>query len=151
MKTRSISVATVRLQVRELGAQLSQLGHRVGLRTQLRDGDLACLDLLGRKGPLSPSALARLMQVHPATMTGVLDRLEADGWIVRERDSEDRRAVMIRAVPARAREMIGHYAGMNGAIDRITATYSPEQLAVITDFLERLIEAGRKESDALAE
>ncbi|WP_280428765.1 MarR family transcriptional regulator, partial [Nocardia brasiliensis] len=39
--------------------------------------------------------------VHPATLTGVLDRLERAGWIVSERASDDRRAVVVRAPPAR--------------------------------------------------
>jgi DNA-binding Lrp family transcriptional regulator len=140
----------VRVLVRELGAQLAQVGHRVGGRTGLRDVDLACLDLLARQGRLSPSALAKLLQVHPATMTGMLDRLETDGWIVRERDGDDRRAVLIGLVPARMRDLMGQYAGMNGAIDRIAASYAPEQLAVITDFLTRLSAASREASDDLA-
>ena len=150
MKTRGTSVAAVRLQMRELSAQLGQLNHRVGAKSKLRDGDLACLDVLARHGPLSPSALARSMQVHPATMTGMLDRLETEGWIARERDPADRRAVLLRAVPGRVREMMGLYGGMNGAIDRIAAAYSPEQLAVITDFLDRLIAAGKTANEELA-
>jgi DNA-binding MarR family transcriptional regulator len=112
---------------------------------------LACLDFLARKGPLSPSGLARLLQVHPATMTGVLDRLEAEGWIARQRDPDDRRAVLIRVIGGRVRELMGHYAGMNEAIDRIAAGYDAEQIAVISDFLTRLVEAGRAASEELSE
>jgi DNA-binding MarR family transcriptional regulator len=151
MKTRASDVAAIRLLVRELGAQLAQIGHGVGVRTELRDGDLACLELLGRQGPLGPSALARVMHIHPATMTGVLDRLEAGGWIVRERDPADRRAVLVRIVPARAREMMGHYAGMNGAVEGIAASYSADERALIAGFLERMIAAGKAEAAALAE
>ncbi len=32
----------------------------------------------------------------PSTLTGVLDRLTAAGWLLREADSEDRRAVVMR-------------------------------------------------------
>jgi hypothetical protein len=42
-----------------------------------------------------PSALARRIGVHLATMPGVLDRLEAGGWITRERAAEDRRGVVV--------------------------------------------------------
>jgi DNA-binding MarR family transcriptional regulator len=151
MGSRAKNAAAVRQLLRELSAQLSQLNHRVGARARLKDGDLACLDFVARKGPLSPSTLARLMQVHPATMTGMLDRLEAEGWIVRERDPGDRRAVLIRAVGGRARELMGHYAGMNDAIDRIAARYDAEQITVISDFLTRLVEAGRAANKDLAE
>src|SRR5882724_4593523 len=125
MKSRAQTAAAVRLLLRELSAELGQLNHRVGGRSGLKDGDLACLDLLGRDGPLSPTALARAAQLHPATMTGVLDRLEADGWVVRDRDPADRRAVLVRIVPGRVREMMGLYGGMNGAIDRIAQSYDP--------------------------
>lgn len=141
----------MRVLMRELGAELGQLGHRVGARTGLRDGDLAALDLLGREGPMSPGALAKALQVHPATMTGMLDRLEGDGWVQRERDRTDRRAVLIHPVPSRAREMMGHYAGMNGAIETIAATYSAEQRAIIADFLSRLLVASRDENARLAD
>lgn len=151
MKSRSSSVAAVRVLMRELGAELGQLGHRVGSRTGLRDGDLAALDLLGREGPMSPGALAGALQVHPATMTGILDRLEGDGWVRRERDAKDRRAVLIHPLPDRARELMGHYAGMNGAIDAIAATYSAEQRALIVDFLGRLLTASRQENARLAD
>lgn len=151
MKTRVQNAAAVRLLLRELSAELGQLNHRVGARAGLKDGDLACLDLLGREGPMSPTALARAMQVHPATMTGVIDRLEGDGWVLRERDPADRRAVQIRIVPGRVRDMMGLYGGMNGAIDRIAQSYDAAQLAVIGDFLVRLVDAGKAANADLTE
>jgi MarR family len=42
----------------------------------------SCLDLITRHGPLSPSAPARRAGLHPATMTGILDRLERGGWVI---------------------------------------------------------------------
>jgi predicted ArsR family transcriptional regulator len=115
----------------------------VGTKAGLKDGDLACLDFLGRQGPMSPTALARAMQLHPATMTGVIDRLEGDGWVLRERDPADRRAVQVRIVRGRVRDMMGLYGGMNGAIDAIAQSYDAAQLEVISDFLARLVDAGK--------
>jgi hypothetical protein len=92
---------------------------------------------------MSPTALARAMQLHPATMTGVIDRLEGDGWVLRERDPADRRAVQVRIVPGRVRDMMGLYGGMNGAVDAIAQSYDAAQLEVINDFLARLVEAGK--------
>jgi len=95
--------ATIKETLRAVSIQLSLLNHQVSARLELRDADLDCLDLIGRDGPLSPSALARRAGLHPATMTGILDRLERGGWIVRERDPADRRAVLLRARRERTR------------------------------------------------
>src|SRR5919201_236795 len=79
---------SIKESLRELSIQLSLLNHHVGARVELRDVDLDCLDLINRHGPLSPSALARRAGLHPATMTGILDRLERAGWIARDRDPD---------------------------------------------------------------
>src|SRR4051794_15873224 len=104
--------------MRELNNQLALLNHHVGVRLSLRDVDLDCLDLIARHGPLSPGALARRAGLHPATMTGILDRLQRGGWIVRERDPEaaDRRAVAVRAGRGRNAGLFRLYAGMNTAM-----------------------------------
>jgi DNA-binding MarR family transcriptional regulator len=135
--------AEVRTHLRAATAQITLLGRHVGARLDIRDTDFECLDLIGRHGPLAPSALARLAGLHPATITGVLDRLEKGGWIVRERDTEDRRAVRVRAVPERGERVLGLYAGMNGSMAEILGGYGTEELAVIADFLRRTADAGR--------
>src|SRR5262245_30235444 len=136
--------------LRELAIQLSLLNHVVGDRLELRDVDLDCLDLISRHGPLSPSALSRRTGLHPATMTGILGRLEKAGWIARDPDPTDRRAVVIRALRDRAAEIIGLYAGMNGSMDRICAGYSPAELDLLAEFLTRVTEAGQNATDNLA-
>ena len=69
----------IKESLRDLGAQLSLLNHSVGTRLDLKATDLECLDLVTRDGPLSPSTLARRAGLHPATLTGILDRLERGG------------------------------------------------------------------------
>src|SRR5690349_9756026 len=99
--------SAIKESLRQLTVQLSLLNHHVGVHVDLKDVDIDCLDLIGRHGPISPSALARRAGLHPATMTGILDRLQRGGWIVRERDpdSADRRAVMVRPLRDRANEL----------------------------------------------
>jgi DNA-binding MarR family transcriptional regulator len=139
--------------LRDLGGELSRLNQSVGGRLDLKGTDLECLDLIMRHGPLSPSALARRTGLHPATMTGVLDRLERGGWIVRDRDAADRRGVLIRAQRGRGAEVLRLYlvdSGMNAALDQICAEYSGDELDVIAGFLRRTAEAGRTAAATLA-
>lgn len=140
----------VKERLRAAGIQLSLLNQQVGTHVDLRGGDLGCLDIIGRHGPLSPSELARLTGMHPATLTGVLDRLEKGGWIVRERAPSDRRSVAISALRRRAPEMVRLFSGMNSAIDDICGEYDDAQLLLLADFLSRVEAAGRQSADELS-
>ena len=136
-------VTGIKDSLRELNSQLSVLNHHVGARLELRDVDLGCLELLGRHGPLSPGALARHAGLHPATMTGIIDRLERAGWVARDRDPADRRAVLIRPVRDRSAEVFRLYAGMNRSMDELCEGYSDEELELLAGFLRRTTDAGR--------
>jgi DNA-binding MarR family transcriptional regulator len=140
----------VRESLRDLSIQISLLNHHVGGHIELRATDLECLDLITRLGPLSPSALARRAGLHPATMTGILDRLERGGWVARDRDPADRRGVTVRALRERAAEVVGLYSGMNAAMDEICAGYGDGDLELLVGFLQRTADAGRAAAEELA-
>ena len=54
---------------------------------------------IARSGPMRQNALAEAMGVEPMTLSGLLDRLERGGLIVRETDPADRRAKLVRTRP----------------------------------------------------
>ena len=143
--------AAIGKSLRELAIQLSLLNHQIGARLELQDVDIDCLDLIDRLGPLTPSALARLAGLHPATITGILDRLERGGWVARERDPSDRRAVLVGVKRERYPDLMGLYAGMNRSMNKIYAEYDENELEVIADFLERTASAGRNATEALSD
>jgi DNA-binding MarR family transcriptional regulator len=149
-RERRRSANAIKESMRELSIQLSLLNHHVGAHLDLRDVDLGCLDIIARHGPLSPSALARRAGLHPATVTGILDRLERGGWVARERDPSDRRAVRVRALRDRNAEIFRLYAGMNASLDQILAGYSAAELDLLASFLHRTTDAGRAATDDLA-
>jgi DNA-binding MarR family transcriptional regulator len=141
--------AAIKRSLRELRMHLSLLNQQVSGHLALNDVDLDCLDLIASHGPFSPSALARRAALHPATVTGILDRLERGGWVARERDPADRRAVVVRALHQRTAEMMRLYAGMNSSMDQLCAHYSEAELAVIDDFLTRAAHAGQRATEDL--
>jgi DNA-binding MarR family transcriptional regulator len=149
-RRRRRSVTAIKESMRELSIQLSLLNHHVGAHLDLKEVDLGCLDTIARDGPLSPSALARRAGLHPATVTGILDRLERGGWVTRERDPADRRAVLVRALRDRNAEVFRLYAGMNASLDRLLADYTDQELDLLAGFLRDTTSAGRAATDALA-
>jgi DNA-binding MarR family transcriptional regulator len=142
-RSRRRLVIAIRQAMRELVTQLSLLNQQVGGHLDLRPIDIHCLDLLASYGPLSPSVLARRAGLHPATMTGILDRLERGRWITRDRDPADRRGVLIRILRDRSAEMLGLYAGMSKSMDKICVGYTDQELELLTSFLHRTAEAGQ--------
>src|SRR5437764_9898747 len=141
IRRRQHATAEIRDSLRELRIQLALLNYRVGSQLDFKDVDLDCLDILDAHGPLSPTELARRAGLHPATMTGILDRLERGGWIVRERAPSDRRAVQVRAVRDRYAELLSLYTGLSRSMNKLLSGYSDRELAVIADFMRRAVEA----------
>jgi DNA-binding MarR family transcriptional regulator len=137
--------------LRELRIELAVLNHRVGSRIELKDVDFDCLDVITQHGPVTPSALARRIGVHLATMTGILDRLERGGWITRDRVETDRRAVLIRGVPDKQRDIFRLFDPMNSSLDEILESYSDDQIDLVADFLSRCTAAGQSATDQLAQ
>jgi DNA-binding MarR family transcriptional regulator len=149
VRRRRRSITAVKEGLRELNSQLSLLNHHVGDRLGLKDVDLECLDVIARHGPLTPSALARRAGLHPATITGILDRLERAGWVARDRDPSDRRAILIRPLRDRSAELFRLYAGMNRSMDELCEGYSDEELELLAGFLRRTTDAGRAATEDL--
>jgi DNA-binding MarR family transcriptional regulator len=139
----------IRESLRDVGVQLSLLNHRVSGHLDLKGSDLECLDLVDKFGPISPSALARRTGMHPATMTGVVDRLVRGGWITRERDPSDRRGVVLASLPSRRAEVLRLVAGMGTRMARICGDYSDAELELIEGFLRRTADAGRAAAEDL--
>jgi DNA-binding MarR family transcriptional regulator len=60
---------------------------------------LSALSVLVFGGPTTVGALARAEQVSAPTMSRLVSGLERDGFVVREADEGDARAVRVRATP----------------------------------------------------
>ncbi|QDT64449.1 MarR family winged helix-turn-helix transcriptional regulator [Calycomorphotria hydatis] len=57
---------------------------------------LACLAI---HGEVVQNELADHLRVEPSSIVRILDRMERDGWIVRESDPDDRRRKIVRPTP----------------------------------------------------
>lgn len=62
---------------------------------QITTPQLVCLTKLKVDGPLTASALAKLVHLSPSTLVGIIDRLEEKEFVKRQRDHKDRRLIYI--------------------------------------------------------
>jgi DNA-binding MarR family transcriptional regulator len=60
---------------------------------------MLCLREIAGRGSLTTGALAKGIALSPATLTGILDRLEVRGLVSRERRPEDKRRVLVSLTP----------------------------------------------------
>lgn len=58
--------------------------------------EILMLLVFSRRGALPMSVIGSRLQVHAASVTSAVDRLERDGFVVRERGEEDGRRVLAR-------------------------------------------------------
>ena len=103
---------------------------------------LSALSVLVFAGPRRVGELAEAEQVEPPTMTRLIDGMERDGFVAREPDPEDGRAVIVRATAKGVRAL---KKGRSRRIDALAAglrSLPPGELAALArgvDVLERVV------------
>ena len=135
--------------LRQVNIQGSLFGNTVAIRLGLSESDVEALELLIEDGAATAGRLAELMGLTTGAVTRMVDRLEQAGYVRRVADPADRRRVVVEPVPdkvAVVRKLIDTVAT---AAAREVGRYSPEQLDVINDFLERMAETTRTERERL--
>jgi DNA-binding MarR family transcriptional regulator len=123
--------------MRKASAQGVLYSAMVADRLGLASSDLECLDIVTLSGPVTAGRLAEATGLTSGAITGVIDRLERAGLARRERDPDDRRKVLVRALPAVERRIAPLYAPMQRAGAAALAPYSDRELDLLLGFLER--------------
>ncbi len=67
---------------------------------ELSPSESAVMGRVGRAGPMTPGQLAKSEHVQPPSMTRIIERLEARGFLRRDPDPADRRQVFVSRTPA---------------------------------------------------
>jgi DNA-binding MarR family transcriptional regulator len=101
--------------------------------------DLDAMELLIEFGPMSPTELARRLQITPAAATLVVDRLVAVGHVDRVPHATDRRAVQIVPRPASVARAMGALMPIIGEVDAVLDRFDDEQRATIERYLESVM------------
>lgn len=97
------------------------------------------LAMLARGEPLTQSALGALVEVSPMTMSDIVNRLQALGYVDREADPDDSRAKRVRLAPA-ALPIIDEMRGMAQELTgRIFNGFTEAERDTMADLLGRLL------------
>jgi DNA-binding MarR family transcriptional regulator len=124
-------------EMRALDGELDLMDQAIADRLGMNRTDAQCMDIVSRLGPISAGDLAERVGLTAGAITAVLDRLERGHWIRRERDTADRRRVIVYGSKAEHAKMEPIFAGLRESTRDVLGRYSKEQLEVIGDFLRR--------------
>ncbi|MFI8826171.1 MarR family winged helix-turn-helix transcriptional regulator [Streptomyces sp. NPDC053431] len=109
------------------------------------------LDLLQRSGALSAGELGERTGLAPASVSGLVDRLERKGFARRVKDPQDRRRTNVEIDPSIEGRLAPLFAPFAAKLADLYADYSDADLAVILDFLHRSAGIQREATRALTE
>jgi DNA-binding MarR family transcriptional regulator len=122
------------------------VAERLGLNLT----DFNALMMLGDRGPMAASQIAEAMGLSSGAVTGVIDRLERAGWVVRENDPNDRRRVVVRAAMERKEEVEELYRPMTEEGFSKMTDASEEKIEFIIGFLDSTSELFERHAARLA-
>lgn len=118
--------------------QRSKLMHRqIGITGEQR----LALRLASHAPGLSAGDLASLLHVHPSTLTGMLTRLSARGYMKARADRRDRRRLQLEVTPKGMKMLKDAGTTVETAVSSVLAATSDDQLRTVRTFLEKLIAA----------
>lgn len=92
-----------------------------------------------RAGSITQRELQSILQVEPATLSGIVDALVVKGWLERTENPDDKRSKLLRLaadVPARLAEIPDPVRALES---RMLEGVSEEERAVVTQVLERMV------------
>jgi DNA-binding MarR family transcriptional regulator len=135
---------------RELSARTLMFHAAIAERVGLSATEHKALDLLSRSGSLTAGQLAEVTGLTTGAITGLIDRLEKVGFVRRERDSSDRRKVVIYPVIEKIeQEIVPLFVSMSQQTEILLSRYSEQELAIIQDFISRSIALLQAETNKL--
>jgi DNA-binding MarR family transcriptional regulator len=125
--------------IRRVFQVVNEHSKRAEKDTGITGPQLWAIKTIAECAPIKGADLARRMYLHPTTIVGILDRLEARGLVVKTRSTVDRRIVEVelteqgRALVASAPEVA------QGLLVKGLETLPEDNLLRISDGLEELV------------
>jgi DNA-binding MarR family transcriptional regulator len=136
-RTREELLKDLNQALRKVSAQSVLLSDAVARLAGLTSTDLECLDLLLLSGVTTAGALAAHTGLTTGAITAVIDRMERAGFARRQRDPNDRRRVLVEALPRYVQEIGPLYRGLAESTETLHSQYDDRQLALVVDYLSR--------------
>jgi len=97
--TRDVAISEIMQSLRRMIKSLQDYSRMISSHFGITGPQLWALKTICQRGNLSLGELSRGMYLHPSTVSGVVDRLEKKGFVLRDRTEKDRRVVKVCLTP----------------------------------------------------
>ena len=91
--------------------------------------------------PVTMGRLAEALALETQSTTGLIDRMERQGWVARHRDLPDRREIRVGLTELGHSVLLDAAAAAQPAFDRLVAGLTPAELSTLARLLGRAYEA----------
>ena len=135
--------------IREFATRDALFHDAVARTIGLHPTDEKVLRLLGADA-MTAGDLVNQTGLTGAAVTALVDRLISLGYVTRDRDTGDRRKVVIRTVGAKLRDINRLYDGLRGALQALLSKYDAAEFAAIMDFLDCATATMAEQTEKLA-
>ncbi|HIJ82029.1 MAG TPA: MarR family transcriptional regulator [Desulfuromonadales bacterium] len=140
MKPKNKLVTDIVDNLRRVFQVVNEQSKRAVRETGLTGQQLWAIKLIAESGEIKVSELAKRMYLHPATVVGILDRLEVRGLVSRNRSSSDRRIVLISLAEQGKELVAGAPVVAQGLLTRGLEVLGEREIGTIATSLERLVD-----------
>ncbi|MFY9928702.1 MAG: MarR family transcriptional regulator [Streptosporangiaceae bacterium] len=143
-------IERLNLAGRELSTATVMFHTAVAARRGLSATEEKAVDLLLRAGPMTHAELGQQTGLAPASVSGLIDRLELKGYVRRAPHPDDRRRILVTADAGRVyAEMAPLFAPWAEALAELYAGYTDAELETICDFMTRAAQRQLAAAEAL--
>ncbi|WP_431679867.1 MarR family winged helix-turn-helix transcriptional regulator [Kitasatospora sp. KL5] len=134
-RPRDAVLAQVREACRASGAAAAAFHTAVAEKAGLGASEARALDLLQRGGPLTAKELAERSGLAPASVTGLVDRLERKGFVRRVPHPADRRRVLVEHLPEASARLAALSEDWEREVGGLCEEFGTAELEVVLRFL----------------
>ena len=131
------------LALRELLSVSAHVSPAIARRLGLSHSELDALELL-TEASVGPAELARHLGVTSAASSGIVDRLESRGHVVRRPHVSDGRRTQVEITESGRAEVMAQLAPMFAALHQLDRRLTPAESAAVEGYLRAATEALRR-------
>ncbi|MGC4780859.1 MarR family winged helix-turn-helix transcriptional regulator [Micromonospora zamorensis] len=139
--------------LRRYAADAQQVGHAFANLHGLNPTDLqaliAVMDAERLGDPITPGRLGEHLNLSSGSVTALIDRLERAGHIRRDRDTVDRRKVLLHYADQGAALAMQFFRPLGTRTDEVMARFGEDELEIVQRFMAEMSESLRGHRDSV--